>query len=258
MKKHIPNFLTCCNLLCGCIGIVYVVESRNWQEDKGFDTLLSGFQLILIAVIFDFLDGFAARLLKVKSAIGKDLDSLADMVTFGVLPGMILLKLLIRSVDKPFAGTISMPPGYPISFPLYFLAFLIPVFSALRLAKFNNDPRQTDSFIGLPTPANAMVIASFPLIINQYQGVAFIIDNPWFLSAYIIVSCYLLVSEIRLFSLKLKSFSFRQNRFVYVFLILSVILLAVMQSLAVPVIIGFYIILSIIKNRLTTQKSDNL
>ncbi len=151
MQKHIPNFFTLLNLLCGCCALLF-----------SFDNLVISSYFVGIAVVFDFLDGFAARLFNAKSDIGKDLDSLADVVSFGVVPGMILFKLI-----ETFFVTGEYRNDNLFYIP--FIAFLIPLFSALRLAKFNNDERQTDAFIGLPTPANAILIASFPLILNQHS-----------------------------------------------------------------------------------------
>ena len=195
IKEHIPNFLTLLNLLSGCIAVVFAFE----------DIIISSY-LVGVAAIFDFLDGFTARLLKAKSSIGKDLDSLADMVSFGVVPGVILFRLIESSVMN------ENYDNYFLNFAP-FIAFAVTLFSALRLAKFNNDERQTDIFLGLPTPANAILIASFPLILIQktipagcnistFQA---LFHNAAFLIATTIILSWLLISEIPMISLKFKN-----------------------------------------------------
>ena len=185
MKKHIPNFLTCGNLFCGCVGIVSV-----FQNDLVFAAYMIG-----LAALLDFADGFLARIMNAYSLIGKELDSLADCVTFGVLPSMMLYKLLQKSL---------MGDGFAIELfvVLPYLAFLIAVFSALRLAKFNIDTRQSESFIGVPTPANGLLVASLPLILGQHPGWSQYIQNPYVIVGYILVMSYLLVCELPLFALK--------------------------------------------------------
>ncbi len=186
LKKHIPNALTCGNLLCGCAGIAAVLL-RN-------ELVLASY-LIGLAAVLDFLDGFIARLLKAYSPIGKDLDSLADMVTFGVLPGVIVFKLLSNYLNFDPATDL----GTAILLP--HAAFIIPVFSALRLAKFNIDTRQTDSFIGVPTPANTLLIASIPLILQQHPEWSAFITKPITLIILSVVMSLLLVAELPLFAL---------------------------------------------------------
>ena len=222
MKRHIPNALTCANLLCGCVGIVEVFHNN----------MLLSCALIGLAAVFDFFDGFAARLLKVSSPIGKELDSLADMTTFGVLPAMIVYQLLLRSV-----------PGLEDMWVPY-LAFGISVCSALRLAKFNVDPRQSDSFIGVPTPANALLVASLPFIIRNYPDWEPIIVNTTNLLIFTAVMSFLLVAELPLFALKFKSFGWQGNEVRYLFLLAGVVLLATLGFLAVPIIVGLYVLLS--------------
>jgi len=248
----IPNIMTLGNLLCGCLGIVLVFEGN----------LLWASYLIFIAGVLDFLDGFVARLLKQHSEIGKQLDSLADMVTFGVLPSFILFMLQTKktvlytsfwmtNAQKQLQGEDGMYAfiGSLTPYTFYsFLAFALTLFSALRLAKFNIDTRQSDSFIGVPTPANAFVVASFPLILEFNPEYKFLILNSTFLITYTLIMSYLLISEIPLFALKFKSFSWGSNQIKYIFLILSVILLVVLQFVAIPLIIFLYIILSVISN----------
>ncbi len=237
IKEHIPNFITLLNLLSGCIAIVFIFKNQ----------LPIASYLIGLAAIFDFLDGFFARLLKVQSPIGKDLDSLADMVSFGLVPGLILFKLI------EYSSGISVNTGFISVVP--FLAFLIPLFSALRLAKFNNDKRQTDVFIGLPTPANALLIASFPLILIQQStlvGINLLSIQSLFLSTIFLVVIaillsYLLIAEIQLLSLKFKNFTWKDNKIRYIFLGTSCFLLLLFFYLAIPIIIILYILLSIIQ-----------
>lgn len=192
--------------------------------------------LIGIALIFDFFDGFAARLLKVSSPIGRDLDSLADMVTFGLLPSIIIYQLLMQSIPD----LMGIWKAYP--------AFLIAIFSAIRLAKFNNDPRQSDSFIGVPTPAAALLIASLPLIIFSDESWKPLIVNTNNLLILTVVMCYLLVSEIKLLALKFRSFGWKGNEARYSLMILTVVLLLLFKVLAVPIIFVAYLALSVTAN----------
>lgn len=239
--------MTLGNLLCGCLGIVFVFEGN----------LLYASYLIFIAGILDFLDGFVARLLNQHSEIGKQLDSLADMVTFGALPSFILAKLIQLSVNQNSILTDFVPSKLlsQTHLPLLaYIAFILALFSCLRLAKFNIDTRQSDSFIGVPTPANAFVVAAFPLILEFNPEYKFLILSPTFLISYTLIMSYLLISEIPLFALKFKSFSWKSNQIKYIFLILSVILLITLQFLAIPLIIFLYIIMSVISN-FQTKKS---
>src|ERR1035437_1611648 len=215
MKKHIPNFITCLNLFSGCVG-VYLAFQGNFQ---------GAFIAIIVSAVFDFFDGFAARLLKAYSPMGKELDSLADMVSFGVLPGAMVFSLLLKTAINEW---------------LPYLAFIIPVFSGLRLAKFNIDERQTSSFIGLPTPANAIfwggLIISFESFLSSYS---------WLLIILILLFSYLLVAEIPMFSLKFKNYAWKSNQTQYLFLIGCAFILAFFQLSAFPILIGWYIALSI-------------
>ncbi|MGY3211595.1 CDP-alcohol phosphatidyltransferase family protein [Mucilaginibacter sp. HD30] len=233
VRKHIPNFITCANLFSGCVGIVFAFQGE----------LIFAAYALFLAAIFDFFDGFASRVLKSFSGIGKDLDSLADMVSFGVLPSVILYQLFLQApqIDK-------------VSTYLNFSAFLIPVFSALRLAKFNTDTRQAEIFIGLPTPANAILIASFPLILQQYPSLSRFILNPYGLTVFIIVMCALLVMEMPLMSLKFKNRDFNRNIYRYLLLLFSAILILFFKFVAVPVVIFIYITLSIIQFKFANDK----
>ncbi|HVW96976.1 MAG TPA: CDP-diacylglycerol--serine O-phosphatidyltransferase [Mucilaginibacter sp.] len=233
VKKHLPNAITCANLFSGCVGIVLAFKGE----------LIAASYAIFLSAIFDFFDGLASRVLKSFSGIGKDLDSLADVVSFGVLPAVIMYQLLsnARQIDN-------------ISPYLNFIAFLIPVFSALRLAKFNIDTRQADSFIGLPTPANAILIASFPLILdhNNHYFTPYL-QNPYILSCFIVVMCTLLVIEVPMMSLKFKNKDFNKNIFRYLLLLFSAILILFFKFAAVPVVILFYITLSIIQFKFSSE-----
>lgn len=227
MKKHIPNTVTCLNLFSGCLGIVFAFEGKlEWASYS-----------ILIGAIFDFLDGMLARLLNAYSNIGKDLDSLADVVTFGVLPSVILYKLFLEA---------SAPNDW-----LKYSAFLIAVFSALRLAKFNNDIRQSENFIGLPTPANAMLIASLPFIAAEgFFGSTFL-QNPVFLASLSLIMGLLLISEIHLMSLKFSGMNFSKNLHRYILVFSSLILLLIFKFAAIPLILVAYFTISFIQFRTT-------
>ncbi len=232
MKRHIPNFLTSMNLFSGCLALVAAFNGN----------LVAASILIGIAGIFDFFDGFSARILHVKSEIGKELDSLADIVSFGVVPAAIIFMMIKHNTT--LINGISLF-GTDI---VAYIAFVIPVFSALRLAKFNLDTRQTDSFIGVPTPANAILIASFPLIINQLDKNNFfslMLNNSYFLIAITIVFSFLLVSELPLFALKFKNIKWKENWYRFVFLMCSLILILTFQFLALPIIILLYILISL-------------
>lgn len=230
MKKHIPNGITCLNLLSGCIGIVFAFQDK--LEYAGY--------AIFIAAIFDFADGLVARALKAYSEIGKELDSLADMVSFGVLPSVIIYQLFLKA---PQVGSIS---EY-----LNLSAFLIAIFSALRLAKFNTDTRQSENFIGLPTPANALLIASLPMILagGNFFLTSYIL-NPFFLFLFSFGMGILLVAEIPLMSLKFKSYNISQNILRYALIASALLLILIFNFAAVPIIIFIYFLLSIIQFRL--------
>lgn len=234
VKNHIPNFITCLNLLSGSAGVVAAADGH----------LVLASVCIGAAAVFDFFDGTAARLLKAKSPIGKELDSLADMISFGLLPGFILYMLMIKSPVIPAYKVYGIHVAACI-------ALLIPVFSALRLAKFNLDVRQTDSFLGLPTPANALLIASFPLIAKHasddalYSFEQMVISNYYFLLILVIILCWLLVSELPLLSLKVKNLRWSDNKKQFILLALSAFLLVLTGFAAVPLIIISYIIISL-------------
>jgi CDP-diacylglycerol--serine O-phosphatidyltransferase len=222
VKRHIPNALTCANLLSGCIGVVFAFNDR--LDVAAYAVLISG--------IFDFFDGNFARMLNVKSPIGKELDSLADMVSFGFLPGVVMFKLL-EQTQNSF--------GY-----LPYFGFLITIFSALRLAKFNIDTRQTEDFIGLNTPMNTLFIVSLPFIQQQYPD---LIGSPWLLVCITILVSWLLISEIRIFSLKFGTMAWADNKTKFVFLIISAVLIAFLKFVAIPFVLVLYILSSFVHFR---------
>lgn len=240
IKRNTPNAITCGNLLCGCLAVVKVFDGN----------LIWAAYLVGIAAVLDFFDGFVARLLKVSSPIGKDLDSLADMVTFGVVPGFVMFKLLLIS-------SLFMTSN-PIWNYIPYLGLIIPIFSCIRLAKFNNDTRQTESFIGVNTPANSILICSLPLIIggNYQSPSAVFILNPFLLITLTVVMSALLVSEIPIFSFKFKSFGWKGNEIRFTFLLLSLLLLITLHFVGIPLIIVLYILMSVVNNFLTKNKAS--
>lgn len=225
MKRHIPNFITCLNLFSGCVGVTFALAGE--LHVAAYCVVLSG--------VFDFFDGLVARALHVKSSIGKELDSLADVVSFGFLPGAIWYTLL----------TMALPEAEYVPY----LGFVVTLFSAVRLAKFNIDDRQSTDFIGLNTPMNAFYVVSLPFIAATYGDVIY---HPVFLLANIAVTSALLVSNIRLFSLKLDSMSWQTNRWKFIFIILSVVCIGLLKFAAVPVILVLYFVFSFIHFRQAT------
>ncbi len=226
LKKHIPNLLTCCNLVCGCFGIVFCLEGRD----------IPAAYFVWVAAVFDFFDGFAARMLKVSSPIGKELDSLADMVSFGLLPSLVMYKML--------AG-ISSSSWLP------FVAFFIAVGAAVRLAIFNVDETQSDSFKGLNTPSNTLFITALPLLGGSVSGW---VQTEWVLLTITLVFSWLMVSPIRFFAFKFKNFSWGDNKVRFTFLALSAILLATLQVSAIPLIILLYIASSLVDGFIGFEK----
>ncbi len=242
IKKQIPNTITLLNLVCGCLAIISTFH-------KTFELTAL---LVIIAAVLDFFDGFAARLLKVHSEMGKQLDSLADMVTFGVVPGFVMYQLIIFAIGS---GEAFMGPNEPVWY-LAYIAMLIPVFSAYRLAKFNLDTRQNDSFIGLPTPANALLICFLPMFMtNEGNVVADLLLKPYVLIVICVVASYLMIAELPLIALKFKQFSIVGNEWRYAILLMSLLLLLILKQLAVPLIIILYVILSVLQNSLSKTKT---
>ena len=241
MIKQIPNIITSLNLLCGCVAIMFAVSGD----------LVSASFFAFAGIFLDFFDGLAARVLNAQSQVGLQLDSLADVVTSGVLPGIVMVQLLSEAltgtsldITAIFSSTSN---NTSIESYLPFIGLLIAVASGYRLAKFNVDTRQTTSFIGLPVPANTLLILSLPLIISfqASQQITEIILTPWFLIIITLVSCVLLNAEIPLFGLKFKTWNFKDNAVRYLFLIASILLLVVLKFIAIPIIIFLYILVSL-------------
>jgi len=233
MKKHIPNLITLGNLFCGTIATIFAVEG---------DFMHAGL-FVVLGIILDFFDGFAARLLNVSGELGKQLDSLADMVTSGVVPGVIMLKLL---GDKQIGlDSFTVPSFLPL------LGLLLTLGACYRLAKFNIDTRQSESFIGLPTPAMSLFVISLPLIL-EYSNIDLVEDiirNNYFLIGVTVLLTYLMNAEIPLFSLKFKEYSIKNNLVKYMFLCISLLMIVLLKYIAIPLIIVFYVGLSVISNR---------
>jgi CDP-diacylglycerol--serine O-phosphatidyltransferase len=223
IKSNIPNGFTLLNLLSGVIGIIWVLQGD----------ILSGAYFILISAVFDFFDGFAARILKVSSEIGKQLDSLADLVSFGVLPGFILFKMA-----EVQSGWEWLP----------YFTLIVPLLSAYRLAKFNLDTRQSDQFIGLPTPANALFISTLPYLAISVPQIGVWLNLPLILVIVAWVMAILLVLEIPLIALKFKNFSFKSNVFRYTLLGMGALLISFLGLAGIPWVIFAYIGLSLIEN----------
>lgn len=226
IKKHIPNTITCCNLVSGCVAIAYAFSGN----------IELSFIWIIIGAVFDFFDGMSARLLNVSSPIGKELDSLADVVTFGVAPSTILFSEL---------SVMSYPAILePLRSILPFMAYIMAAFSALRLAKFNLDERQALGFIGLPTPANALFWGS--LIIGAGKWLEATPFMVFFLLGGILISSWLMVSEIPMFALKFKEWGWKGNQVKYIFLLTCIPLLAIFGLTGLAIIIAWYVIISYI------------
>ena len=223
MSKHIPNLLTISNLICGCIALYF-----TFQGELVFTAYLIG-----LAAIFDFMDGAAARFLNISNPIGKELDSLADMVSFGLVPGSVVFHLLEESPLSQYS----------------FMALIIPIFSAYRLAKFNVDENQNENFTGLPTPANCLVFISIPLIttFNSESTIAYLFEIPEILLIITILMSLALVSRINMFSLKFKNLKFQDNKFRFFIITISIILLTWLEFSAIPIIILLYIMMSMVK-----------
>ena len=243
MKKHIPNLLTLGNLFCGTIATILAVQG---------DFVTAGL-FVVIGIFLDFFDGFAARLLNVSGELGKQLDSLADMVTSGVVPGIIMFNLLyqnsFKNLDTQFIDEGIRPvivSNDYISSWVSYIGLLLTLGAGYRLAKFNIDTRQSESFIGLPTPAMSLFVISLPLI-QEYATnvwVQSLISNNYFLIAVTLVLTYLMNAEIPLFSLKFKEYSLKNNFVKYFFLATSLALLIILNFISVPIIIILYVLLS--------------
>ena len=229
ITRHIPNMVTCCNLLSGCIASVMAFQA-NYEAAILF---------IILGAIFDFFDGMLARLLNVSGPLGKELDSLADDITFGFAPSAIVFSLF-KEVQYP-----EFMSGITDYFP--YTAFIIAAFSALRLGKFNIDPRQSSSFIGLPTPANALFWGS--LVVGGHSFLVSDSFNAAYLFILVILMSYLLVAELPMFSLKFKNLSWRDNKISYIFLLVCIPLLAIFRLGGFAAIILWYILWSLLTRK---------
>ena len=245
IKNHIPNFITILNLLSGAVACIFAVQGN---------LILAAF-FVGLGIFFDFFDGLAARSLNVKSEIGLQLDSLADLITSGLVPGIVMFQLLRKALPGMGENAINnwdaatATSWFEWDFPwLALVGLFITAASGYRLAKFNVDERQTDSFIGLPTPANALLILSLPLIlVYQPNPIAVgIILNPWFLLGLTALSCILLNAELPLFALKFSDWSFANNKLRYLFILLCIALIIIFEFIAIPLIIICYVLLSLL------------
>ena len=225
IKRHIPNTVTCLNLFSGCIACFMAFQAR-------YELALT---FIILSAVFDFFDGMLARVLHAFSPIGKDLDSLADDISFGAAPSFVVFSLF---KEMHYPGSMEWLAPY-----LPYAAFLISVFSALRLAKFNNDTRQTTSFIGLPVPANALFWGS--LIVGAHDFLITPACHPVYILILVMLFSWLLVSEIPMFSLKFKNLSWKDNKVSFIFLIICIPLLILLGISGFAAVIVWYIILSL-------------
>ncbi len=244
IKKHIPNLITLLNLTCGLLAVIAIFRDQEAEA----------FWFVCLGIFFDFWDGFFARKYNVSGDLGLQLDSLADMVTCGVVPGLMIFKLIENlQIDSTSPYFLTEDTWYMGFVP--YLGFLITLASCYRLAKFNIDTRQTDSFIGLPTPANAMFIMSLPMIRFSYedQWAGMLVKNPFILLAITIISAYILNAEIPLFSLKIKEFTWVKYKMQILFLIGSLLSFFVLGFVAIPLIIISYVLVSVISNKMTAK-----
>lgn len=235
MKKHIPNIITLLNLLSGMIALLFA--SQNNLEMAAY--------FVFIGIFLDFFDGMLARWLKAQSTIGLELDSLADMVTSGVVPGVVMFQLLNNiSVDW---GNLEFLQNLENINYLPFIGLVIPLAAAYRLAKFNVDDRQDHEFLGLPTPAMALLVLSIPLIqkFTLFEWASYMATDQTFLISISLIGSLLMISELPMFALKFKNFSWHKNIMHVVFLLITLLLLILLQIAAIPLIILLYIILSI-------------
>ena len=242
MKKHIPNTITGLNAVSGCIAVYMAFNGE----------LVNASIFIFIGAMFDFCDGLSARLLNAYSEIGKEMDSLADVISFGFAPAAIAYRLLADMLGMELMDLFN--GNYSASILL--IPFVMVMFSALRLAKFNIDTRQTTSFIGMPTPANALLWASFPVIL-KYGEISFVkdmINNQWFLIVLVFAMSYILVAEIPMFSFKMKSLKLKDNYTRYIFLLTIILLVVILGISAMAFLVPLYVLFSIVENMLKSKK----
>lgn len=233
----VPNAITALNLVCGCLAVIYAIDGQIGTASL----------FILAAAVFDFMDGFAARLLKAYSAIGKELDSLADLVSFGLAPAAIVFTMLeltffgknlpIQDIDATWSQWVAL-----------YTSLVIPVAGAFRLAKFNTDDRQSEQFLGMPIPSNAMFFASFGLIyaFGANEQVKTIILNKNILLSCVFMCSFLMVSELPMFSMKFKNLQLKENAVRFLFLGVTILMLVFLRVYALPLIILWYVLLSAI------------
>ncbi|WP_298764336.1 CDP-alcohol phosphatidyltransferase family protein [uncultured Polaribacter sp.] len=242
MKKHIPNLITLGNLFCGTIATIFAVHGAFG---------LAAF-FVVLGIFLDFFDGFAARLLNVSGELGKQLDSLADMVTSGVVPGIVMMNLLTDKNGLNYFGEETTATYFKdLDIELFpFFGLLLTLGACYRLAKFNIDTRQTDSFIGLPTPAMSLFVIALPLIKmnTEIELVYTVLNNRYFLIAITLLLTFLMNAELPLFSLKFKEYSIKNNLIKYLFLVVSLAMIIFLQYLSIPLIVTLYIVLSVISN----------
>ena len=236
IKKHIPNIVTLGNLFCGTLATMFAVG--------GYFEMTALF--VALGIFLDFFDGFFARIFKVSGELGKQLDSLADMVTSGVVPGIVLFVLLESNQQASY----EINTEFKVSMGLPLIGLLVTLAACYRLAKFNLDKRQSESFIGLPTPAMSLFIVSLPLV-QMHSDINFVKDligNNYFLIGIAILFSFLMNLEFSLFSLKFKNYGIKENLFKYILITLSIVLIVAFEYLSVPIIIMSYVILSMLKN----------
>jgi len=248
-KKHLPNLITLLNLLSGTIAVFFAVKEQ---------LVLASF-FVFLGIFFDFFDGLAARLLNVQGELGKQLDSLADVVTSGVVPGIVLFQLISKALTKGswnLKNVVNfktpMWDHFNTTFFIALIGLIVTLAAAYRLAKFNIDERQTSSFIGLPTPAAALVVLSLPLILTYSHNQFFInlIENGWFLIGLAVLLSYLMNAEIPLFSLKFKDYTWKNNKIKFSYILITALLCVFLQFVAIPIVIIVYVLLSFIDIKL--------
>lgn len=239
IKKHIPNFITLLNLSSGLLAIIAIF--KGYYDEA--------FLFVCLGIFFDFWDGFMARKFNVSGELGLQLDSLADMVTSGVVPGLMMFTLF-NNIQTDNSSKYFLTEDYFYMGFVPYLGFLITIASAYRLAKFNIDKRQIDSFIGLPTPANALFVMSIPMIqyFPDYEWITQLLDSPFVLLFVTLLSAYFLNANIPLFSLKLKSFAWKDAKLQYLFMAFAVVLFLLLDFIAIPIIVLSYILLSVLIN----------
>lgn len=245
IKKYIPNAITLFNLASGLLAIIAIF--KGYYDEA--------FLFVCLGIFFDFWDGFFARKFKVSGELGLQLDSLADVVTSGVVPGLMIFKLL-QDIQEDDTSIYYLTEDFFYMGFVPYLGFIITLASAYRLAKFNIDTRQTDSFIGLPTPANALFIMSIPMIqfAGTHEWLVSALFNPFVLLAITLLSAYMLNAEIPLFSLKIKNFSWEKNKMQVFFLTIAATLLLFLGFTALPIIILLYVVLSVLNNMVLAKK----